>query len=93
MIFGFVCLWYAGMVIPRMRRILLEMTIDFAVALRTVVAFKCLSRVTKGVLHLHLRRACRCTLDFGSVFGHCVHGVDVYSSFGGRAAVVKVMRV
>lgn len=93
MIFWSVCLWHARMVIPRMRRILLEMTINFAVPLRTVIAFKCLSRMTKGHLHLHLRRACRCALDFGSVLGHLAHSVDVYSSFGGSTALVKVMGV
>lgn len=46
--------WHARVIVARMRGVLLEMAIDFAIASRTIVAFKCLSRVTKSVLHLHL---------------------------------------
>ena len=55
----FVIVWvvwlrHGGMVVARVGAILLEMTVDFTVALGTIVAFKCLARVTESVLHLHL---------------------------------------
>ena len=84
---------HGGMVVARMRVILHEMAIDFTVPLGTIIAFKRLSRVTKSLLHLHLRRACCCAFDFGSVLGYWSNGVDVDSSLRGIAALVEVMSV
>lgn len=54
MVFRVVRFWYARVVVARMGSIFVEVSMNLAVALLTITALKCLSRVTKSSMHLYL---------------------------------------
>ena len=82
---------HGGMIIARMGSMLHEVAIDLTVPIGAIAAFQRLSRVTKSILHLHLRRACRRAFDLGSVLRFQSNGVDVNGT--GSGCLVEVVSI
>ena len=93
MIVWVVCAGHGGMIIARMGSIFYEVAIDLTVPIGALAAFQRLSRVTKSVLHLHLRRACRRAFDLGSVLRYQSKGVDVNGTLGGSGCLVEIVSI